>query len=111
MLAQTLNRFLILIDYQLNKEYITNTLCENRDKPMMHCNGKCRLMKKMQQAEKKEQAIPNGKPGNNSDVDPYFSQYNMVSHTGIIITAVNGKINSTKPVDRAFPVFHPPPAL
>ena len=33
--------------YQVNKEYITRVLCENRDKPQLNCNGKCYLAKKL----------------------------------------------------------------
>jgi hypothetical protein len=58
MLAQTFNRFFIVVDYQLNKEYIAKTLCENKNKPQMHCNGKCQMMKKLQQEEKKDQQNP-----------------------------------------------------
>ena len=37
--------------YQVNKTYIAKNLCENRNKPKMHCNGKCQLRKKLQQLE------------------------------------------------------------
>ncbi len=32
-------------DYFLNYDYIVNVLCINRDKPEMHCDGKCYLKK------------------------------------------------------------------
>ena len=42
--------------YQINKEYITRVLCENRDKPQLHCDGHCFLAKKLKaQEEKKDQ--------------------------------------------------------
>ncbi|HEU4716892.1 MAG TPA: hypothetical protein VFU15_03625 [Bacteroidia bacterium] len=37
-------------DYLLNRNYIANVLCENRDKPKMHCNGKCHLMKELKKS-------------------------------------------------------------
>lgn len=40
--------------FELNQKYIASTLCENRDKPWMHCNGRCYLMKKIKLAEDKE---------------------------------------------------------
>ncbi|RCH55979.1 hypothetical protein DJ568_04300 [Mucilaginibacter hurinus] len=40
--------------YELNRGYIAAKLCENRAKPVMHCNGKCYLAKKIKQAEEKE---------------------------------------------------------
>lgn len=30
-----------------NRAYISSTLCENRDRPEMHCDGKCYLKKKL----------------------------------------------------------------
>ncbi|MCE6991139.1 hypothetical protein [Dyadobacter sp. CY323] len=40
--------------YQINKEYITRVLCENRDKPQLHCNGKCYLAKKLKEQQEKQ---------------------------------------------------------
>lgn len=36
-----------VIEYFLNYEYIANELCENKDKPLMACNGKCYLEKQV----------------------------------------------------------------
>lgn len=33
--------------YHLNKDYIARVLCENRDKPQLHCDGKCYLAKQL----------------------------------------------------------------
>jgi hypothetical protein len=54
LLFQNLSRFLIVADYNLNKTYITNNFCENKDKPAMHCNGKCYLSKKLMEEEKQQ---------------------------------------------------------
>lgn len=35
------------VDYFVNRDYIVNNLCENRDKPEQKCNGKCHLMKEI----------------------------------------------------------------
>ena len=32
-----------IIEYFVNYDYIVNELCENRDKPILTCNGKCYL--------------------------------------------------------------------
>jgi len=44
----------IVAGFELNKDYIATTLCVNRDKPQLHCNGKCYLMKKLKAAEENE---------------------------------------------------------
>jgi hypothetical protein len=47
LLAQVFSKWLMVIDYTVNKDYIAKNLCENRRRPALHCNGKCQLMKKM----------------------------------------------------------------
>lgn len=38
------------LDYLINKEYIAENLCENKEKPELQCNGKCHLKKEVQKA-------------------------------------------------------------
>ncbi|MBC8172854.1 MAG: hypothetical protein H7X71_03015 [Chitinophagales bacterium] len=42
--------FIPFISYSLNKAYIQKNLCENIDKPAMHCEGKCYIEKQMAEA-------------------------------------------------------------
>jgi hypothetical protein len=51
LLSAHFSRFFIFAGFELNKNYIVTKLCENRDKPWMHCNGKCYFMKKLKQAQ------------------------------------------------------------
>jgi hypothetical protein len=37
----------VYLDFELNKEYIIQNLCENRFKPELQCNGKCYLAKQL----------------------------------------------------------------
>ncbi len=39
-----------VLDYAINYNYISKVLCKNKDKPKMHCNGKCQLMKNLAKA-------------------------------------------------------------
>jgi hypothetical protein len=39
-----------------NRAFIAQVLCENRDKPAMHCDGKCYFMKKMAAAAAQDSA-------------------------------------------------------
>ena len=41
--------------YRVNQDYIAKNLCENRDKPMLNCNGQCYLAKQLKAVEEKEQ--------------------------------------------------------
>lgn len=56
MSCQCLVNMGIITYYQLNKEYIADVLCINRDKPELQCQGKCFLtdqLKKDNQSDKK----------------------------------------------------------
>lgn len=57
-ILQSAVKLLIMADYEINKDYISKNLCENKAKPMMHCNGKCHLHKQLAQQEKKENSLP-----------------------------------------------------
>lgn len=46
----------VLAWFQVNRTYIANVLCENRDKPAMHCNGQCILMKKLKKLDESEKS-------------------------------------------------------
>ena len=43
--------------FYFQQSTISKTLCENRDKPKMHCNGKCYLAKQLKKEEKKDKGI------------------------------------------------------
>lgn len=53
--AMNLSGLFVFAGFELNKDFIAKELCVNKDKPQLHCNGKCYLMKKLKQAEEKEQ--------------------------------------------------------
>lgn len=53
-LTANCSRFFVFAGFELNKNYIVNNLCKNRNKPYLHCNGKCYFMKKIKQAKENE---------------------------------------------------------
>ena len=50
---QFLMKLGILTYFQLNRVYITEMYCENKEKPQLNCDGQCFLAKKLQAAEEK----------------------------------------------------------
>jgi len=59
IMLQVLGKFIILVDYSINKNYIANVLCVNKNKPKMQCNGKCHLKKQLKKEDAKEQSPAN----------------------------------------------------
>ena len=48
-----------VFDYVINQDYIAEYLCINKDKPEMHCNGKCYLMEMLaNENQEKKQNLP-----------------------------------------------------
>ena len=54
IISQNLVNVAIGVYYHVNKTYITQQLCENRNNPQIHCNGHCYLSKQLQKSEKGE---------------------------------------------------------
>ena len=51
LFTQTFSKWLILVEYQLNKELISERFCINKARPKLNCKGKCRMMKKIAEEE------------------------------------------------------------
>jgi hypothetical protein len=68
--------------YELNKAYIIENFCVNKDKPMMNCDGKCYLAQQMKAQKEKQDA--NSTHKFNSDFGVYIpapglEQYSLTS--------------------------------
>ena len=55
IISSSFNRLFYFAGYEMNKDYISNVLCININKPELNCKGKCFLTKKIAEAEKKQQ--------------------------------------------------------
>ena len=47
---------ILFLDYELRKDYIIQNFCINKDKPKLHCDGKCYLAKRIAAADKQEES-------------------------------------------------------
>ncbi len=95
-------------------EYYTNTAafaknCENKSKPILHCNGKCQMMKKLQAAESKEQQMPERKSERQTELLAYTAcQYNF-ENVFSVLTAQIVAIEKNHPLtDISLSLFRPP---
>jgi hypothetical protein len=107
-LGQTFNQGLIFLDYQLNKSCIAATLCENRDKPQMKCEGKCYLCKRLKNEEKKDQDNPERRAENKFESIPFQSEFALSHPVPRIITTHYPSFEES--ANNAFTpsFFHPP---
>ena len=103
------NSVVIVFGFYANQSSIAATLCENRDRPVLKCNGTCQLAKKLKQQEKKEQQFPGQKwDSKHEDLSSrsFYSTLSALTVTGPVKFYENG--SEGKPVHRSFAVFHPP---
>lgn len=111
-LMQIGSRLYVLVNFQLNKEYIAENLCENKDEPESCCEGSCHLTKELVKVEEAENQGPlkseDSKKEKLEDVFNFNSTIKVFFHLN--------SINVTKVVTNNFSiktgylssVFHPP---
>lgn len=105
---QTFSSAIVVLDYVANtKAYASK--CENKARPGMHCNGKCQMMKKLKQEEKKDQQNPERKAENKNELIFGFQTYSP----NIVFFEVASKqlysiLQCGKEIKIPQSVFHPP---
>jgi hypothetical protein len=48
----------IKVNFTINRKYIIENFCINKDKPELACNGKCFLMQKMNAEKERQESLP-----------------------------------------------------
>lgn len=103
------SRVVIVFGFYANQKTIAATLCENKDKPILKCEGKCQLSKKLLAQEKKDQQNPERKVENKPEDLSSRSFYSVLSGSVFAeVARVYEKEPFGKPIHRSFTVFHPP---
>jgi len=84
ILGGSFSHFFMYAGFELNRKYIATNLCENRDKPWLHCNGKCYFMKKIKQAEEREKSDERQSQKNHIQ-ETFFQLYSTIQfHTHLL---------------------------
>lgn len=79
----------------------------------MHCNGKCQMMKKLEQEEKKDQENPERKSENKNEIILSTKSFFATVSAQFILLRKSKKIlpsSEGKSIDHSFDIFHPPQA-
>ena len=100
-----------ILEYVIHYDYIVEELCENRDKPVLACNGKCYLGKQLTQDVKDSNDEPKPLP---PSVD--FDKLLTVRQNQISFSVFNPDILRNQPfsetrlneMDHLSQVFRPP---
>ncbi|GAA4307673.1 hypothetical protein GCM10023149_01280 [Mucilaginibacter gynuensis] len=109
LLISNFTRLFVYAGYELNKKYIAATLCENRDKPQMHCNGRCYLAKKIKQAEEKEKSQERESQKNHFQ-EAFVNTGTRFNFTAKLLQEINSPYLSVALPQHAATIFQPPRA-
>ncbi|MES2628414.1 MAG: hypothetical protein V4616_05545 [Bacteroidota bacterium] len=98
----------LVIDYSVNRVYITQAFCVNKAKPQLKCNGKCHLAKELKKAgEEKNDSDKNSKAEwlvfiGSTPIQPSFSAFESENTPEYL------PYTCEKPSDYTSASFHPP---
>ena len=107
-LGQTFNRAVIVSSsYTNSAAYAKN--CVNKAKPMLHCNGKCQMLKKMKQEENNDKQNPERR-GNPDEVLSSKSYFISLKIIQVSDPKHFAQYISIFPENRSADFFHPPTA-
>jgi hypothetical protein len=89
LISTNFSQLLVYAGFSANQKYIVAKLCENKNRPWMHCNGKCYLMKKIRQARENEQkqAVKDYLSRLDSSLVTEPIKFDYIFKTGAVITA------------------------
>jgi hypothetical protein len=112
LIALILKPILPVVDYIVNYEYISKVLCVNKAKPMMHCNGKCHLMKELAKAAETENPKSSDKKQNTPIQEVLFfkeiKSFSIVSFGFSTESKINSSYLELYSYLNTNSVFHPP---
>ncbi|MEN0052273.1 MAG: hypothetical protein AAGC65_01325 [Mucilaginibacter sp.] len=101
------SRFFIYAGFELNRNYIVTKLCENRNKPWLHCDGKCYFAKKIKQAEDK-QASDERQSQKSLFQEVYVASSTVIKFHSSLLQVIVTPYDSTLPVKPVGAIFQPP---
>ena len=84
--------------------------CENKDKPAMHCNGKCQMIKKLKQADHQEKQVPASKASSRELVLFIEQTIRIDLHTIGYLKQTYPELPVPKTMDYPHSLFRPPVA-
>lgn len=101
---------LIILNFEMNREFIAANLCEKKEEVNNCCKGSCHLNKQLEQESKKEES-----PASNSAKDKFETQLFCQTFASLFVKDNNFQtVNSVYQTPDGFmpvsAIFHPPKA-
>lgn len=106
----------VVVWFKANQDYIAKEFCENKDKPEMHCNGKCYLKKQLKKVDDATQGNQQQSQDKKTktELPEFITSVNdwapNTLYTDIQIIRYNCYCNNYQ-YSFGASIFHPPPAM
>jgi hypothetical protein len=96
---------MLVLDYELRKEYIIKVYCVNKDRPELHCDGKCYLAEKIAQSKERDE-----KQAMNSFLTQVFSMESFTEFPDFSLSLITIEFSSEKEDNFSYkaPFSNPP---
>lgn len=110
ILLQSFSKIIILVNFQINRDYISKNLCVQRDKKHNCCKGSCHLKKSLEADDKKQDAPgPNFK--NLKEFQTYCQANSLFEFSDkAVLIFKYCRIANPAVASVSFSIFHPPKA-
>jgi hypothetical protein len=103
---------IIQMDYTINRAYIIDNFCVNKDKPLLECDGKCFLSEQLRKAQDQKEN-QNGGIEFTRDFGIFILDETLISLEPISPSGQNHEIihQEGSLISRLVDIFHPPQAF
>ncbi len=112
VLVLLIKPILPVLEYVVNYEYISKVLCINKDKPQLHCNGKCHLLKELAKASDTEKPLSSGKKASSQLVEVLFfeeiASFCIVPIRFVVKEKIDSSCSDLYDSLNVYAIFHPP---
>jgi hypothetical protein len=108
ILVQASTRILILLDFEVRRDFIKEVLCMNRDKPEIKCEGKCFLSGQLEKEKEQHKEFPGKLKAENENFQIFYHNSLELLQNSINISK---KSAFNSPVFNSLIqnlIFHPP---
>jgi hypothetical protein len=109
VLIQNISKTFIVLNFQINREYVAKNLCEKKEVENNCCQGSCHLKKELKKEEKKEQVPGASLLKDKSETQLFFQTINVLNiYNSISELTKCTHYEKSKPASVSFSIFHPP---
>ncbi|MEO6149508.1 MAG: hypothetical protein ABIP28_05080 [Mucilaginibacter sp.] len=110
LITSNFSRLFIYAGFEMNRNYIAAKLCVNKSRPMMHCNGKCYLAKKIKQAAEKEKSEERQSLKSQFQ-EAFITQNNRIVFSTCLLQVIKTRYILSHSLQQPADIFQPPQAL